>query len=460
MKAQVLYIEDKVRKAELELTSLGDFRYRPGTSIDARTLLHQPHVSLYCLDDQHGQAVFTEAAPGVDVSRGPFMYRTQYSTAQRLLTVDYGTFHDLADAAGDRFQSLIPMYTVGRCGGTVLSRAMSRLDHVLSLDEPDVYNSIVLLRARNGRRDAELVRLLRSSTRLLHNPPPGKNPDTLFLKFRAFPIEVGDLMHKAFPQARNLFLYRNAEAWLRSAGRLAQSVLETPDASATLGSFTKFIRRMDASRQSPTARAKGEKNKDGRGAALSEIEQAMRCTPLVPAYIKRTLRRRLGVFGLARLGLLAAGQKVPILRDRLQDPLEFVHPHISAIPSIKLLALLWLSTMHRYLALHAQGIPILAIRYETLVSNSRSALEAVFDYCGLPREQVSVAVGAFGEDSQKDTLLARDRLRVQDSDLAPDLLLQLHEILAEHPPTVTADFIAPNSLELPFTRGVSVGTAG
>jgi hypothetical protein len=116
---------------------------------------------------------------------------------------------------------------------------------------------------------------------------------------------------------------------------------------------------------------------------------------------------------------------------------------------MKLLALLWLSPMHRYLALHAQGIPILAIQYETLVSATIPALEAIFDYCGLPTEQVTTAADAFAEDSQKNTPLARDRVRTQDlGDLTPELLVQLREVLAEHPPIVIPDFVVPNSLDL------------
>ena len=154
-------------------------------------------------------------------------------------------------------------------------------------------------------------------------------------------------------------------------------------------------------------------------------------------------------FKLLRLFLLAAGQKLPLLRGHWQTPADYLQPHIGAIPSMKLLTLLWLSQMHRYLALHTQGIPILAVRYETLVSATLPALEAIFDYCGIPREQATLAAGAFAEDSQKNTPVARDRLRVHDcGGLTPDLLAQLREILAEHPPIVTPDFVVPSSLEL------------
>ncbi len=452
MEARILHIEDKVSIREFRelghagMSGLSAFRYRPGATIDARTILDQPQITLYCLDDEHGQAVFTEAPQGVDVTQEPFIYPAQFRNAQRLLTVPYGTLHELADTVGDRFETLISMYSVGRCGGTLMSRAMSRVDTVLSLDEPAVYNYIVLMRPRNGRRDAELVRLLRSCTRLLHKPAQ-RNVNTLFLKLNSSVIQAGDLMHQAFPAAKNMFLYRNAETWARSAGRMFQSFLEPEDGNgAKPVPLTEFIHRMDMSRLSPSP----AKKEQTRGKApLADLEKITRTGPLIPAYVKRTLRRHLTGLKLLKLGLLALGQKVPVLRSRWPTPVDYVQPYISAIPSMKLLTLLWLCPMHRYLALHAQGIPMLAVRYETLVSDTLPALEAIFDYCGLPREQVTIAAGAFAEDSQKGTPLARDRVRTRDSgDLTPELLAQLREVLTEHPPTVTPDFVAPNSLEV------------
>ena len=44
-----------------------------------------------------------------------------------LVTGDNGIFvYKLSGSEGDRFRILIPMYSVGRCGGTLLSRALNR----------------------------------------------------------------------------------------------------------------------------------------------------------------------------------------------------------------------------------------------------------------------------------------------------------------------------------------------
>src|SRR5437868_2823111 len=98
MEAKVLQIEDKVKKSELDLARLNDFRYRPeATTIDARTILERPEITLYCLDDDHRQAVFVESPPGLDLSQKPFYFLTQYQNAQRVLTTSYDVLHELAN---------------------------------------------------------------------------------------------------------------------------------------------------------------------------------------------------------------------------------------------------------------------------------------------------------------------------------------------------------------------------
>jgi hypothetical protein len=116
---------------------------------------------------------------------------------------------------------------------------------------------------------------------------------------------------------------------------------------------------------------------------------------------------------------------------------------------MKLLTLVWLSSIHQYLALHAQGIPMLAVQYETLVANPEAALRAIFAYCGLPEDQATVAEGAFAEDSQKGTPLAWEKVgRATRGALAPELVDQLREVLREHPSIQTPDFVVPSSLDL------------
>ena len=459
MEARVLHIEEKIKRGELEVASLSGFRYRTGPTVDAQIILDQPQITLHCLDDEHRQAVFVEAPPGVDVNLGPFISWAQYQNAQRLLTVPYETFCALSDAMGDRFSRLIPMYSVGRCGGTLMSRALNRLDNVLSLDEPDPYNNIVRMRPGNRSRDAELTRLLQASTRLLYKPARS-GVDTLFIKFRPASIQAGDLMHKAFPTARSMFLYRNAEAWAQSAARSIHTVVESanPDAAdadplmqaMSRYDLSKPVQAVAPERVSATATRNGIKASPK---ALQLDGSVNRAFPLLLPYIRRNVRNQMT--GPERLTVLflALARHVPVLRGHFRPPLEYVEPFIHGIPPMKLLTLFWLSPMQRYVDLHAQGISMLAVQYETLVKAPLAALQAIFEYCGLPVEKAALAEGAFAEDSQKNTPLSRDRLRATtNSDLAPELLAQLREVLREHPPITMPDFVVPNSLDLGRAR--------
>jgi hypothetical protein len=449
VQAQLLPIEDKVkRKGDMGLASLSDFRCGAGSTVDARMILDQPQITLYCLDDQSRQAVFVELPGDVELSQRPFMFLTQYEHAQRLLTVSYETLHELAGAEGE-FRRLIVLYSVGRAGGTLLSRSLNRLDTVLSLDEPDVYNNIVTIRPADGRRDAELTRLLRSSTRLLFKPPKA-GVDTLFVKFRSCSIEIGDLMHKAFPQAKVMFLYRNAETWARSAGRSVQSRVESreKDEMADPDPLVDLFRHLDLSNSAQPAEPLSARSPDAHQGKLLGTAKSSPIFPLLPAYIKRIVRSHLTGRDRLTVVWLVIAHRLPVLRHRFCSPIEYLQPYIRAIPPMKLLTLLWLSPMHRYLAMHAQGIPMLAVQYETLISAPEAALRAIFEYCGLPVEQAPHAAGAFAEDSQKDTPLSRDRVRAAKSDFAPELLAQVREVLREHPPTQTPDFVLPGSLDL------------
>jgi len=360
--------------------------------------------------------------------------------------------HRLADAMRDPFNELILLYSVGRCGGTLVSRAVNRLDGVLGLDEPDVYNNIVLMRPRDGSRDVDLTRLLHSCTRLLHRPSR-QDVKTLFIKFRGTSTEIGDLMFKAFPASKGIFLYRNAETWAESAGRALESAAESREnKSAADGDNAGDFFRLFNLAKTPAGSEVNDATKSTarkREQSADKLELLGRVFPLLPPYIRRTLRSRLSGMDFFRLLSLMVAQQIPVVRNHCQTPAEFLAPYVQAIPPIKLLTLLWLSAMHRYLELNAMGIPMLAVSYETLVSAPEAALRAIFEHFELPLERVCVAQQAFGEDSQRGTPLSRERLdRANRKGLTPELREQLREVLREHPPVQMPDYVVPNSLDL------------
>jgi hypothetical protein len=415
MLARILQIEEKVNRHETDIASIDHFRTKPGPMIEAQAILTDPAVTLYCLDEGRREAVFVETPPDVDLMVQPFYFQAQYQHAQRLVTIPYETLHKLADLAGNGFQNLVFIYSVGRCGSTLLSRTLNRISTVYSLGEPDVHTQITALRPRDGTRDADLTRLLRSTTRLLYKPRIPKTT-TLAVKFRAYAIEIADLLYKAFPEAKILFVYRNAETWARS-----------------------YAKAFDVT---------GAAAKDNLKETLQRYPQFLeRTNPLLLEYLRKAIRPRLGPKDFAILLALAAGRRIPLVGRYIPPPVKYLAGFVRSLPPGKLIVQQWLSVMSRYLDLNARGIPMLAVRYEGLVSAPRPALSAIFEHCGLPKGQLPVAEAAFAEDSQRGSNLARERVAAAGrTDLTEEDLAQVREALREDSAIREPDFIVPNTV--------------
>lgn len=225
MSATILNITEKVRQDPTAFVHLSDFRTITGQNIPTHRILQDPTISLYCLDDAHQRAIFVQTPADVNLTQHPFYYQAQFEHAQRLIAVSYTTLHQLAADIPAAGKKLLLIYSVGRCGSTLLSQVFDAIEGVLSLSEPDYFTNMVLMRERNGRRDAELVQLLHSAIALQLKPLPDQTTNTWAahtywaIKFRSSGIEIADLLHQAYPAAKNIFLYRDAIKRTRSEAR-------------------------------------------------------------------------------------------------------------------------------------------------------------------------------------------------------------------------------------------------
>jgi hypothetical protein len=206
--ACLLEIVDKVAPLEFFPSVPANFVLREGGTVPVETVLGAS-VDLYCLDDANRRALFAELPDGADPAGAPFFYLTQYQQAERLYAVPYETVHELAADLPDPDLTLV--YSTGRCGSTLLSRALHQIDSVRSVSEPDVVNDIVMLRHWDGSRDDEYRALLHSCVRLL-----GRDAPHLAIKPRGGGIHVADLFQREFPKSHDVFLYRHAERWMDS----------------------------------------------------------------------------------------------------------------------------------------------------------------------------------------------------------------------------------------------------
>lgn len=223
MDAQRLTIVSKVRGHPVVPVSLSDFQYREAEAVEPQVVLERPFISLYCLDHPNKRAIFVETPSDVDLSAAPFFYQAQYEAAQHLIAVSYDTLHSLASTVQIDPRRIILIYSTGRCGSTLVSRALNQAENVVSYSEPDFYTQIQALRTADGSRDAELSDVARSCTLILCRSGMQRDGAPAWaIKFRSWGIELGDLLYRIFPEAKVIFLYRHAEAWARSFARMAR----------------------------------------------------------------------------------------------------------------------------------------------------------------------------------------------------------------------------------------------
>jgi hypothetical protein len=212
MTATLHEILEKRKSHSAALASVDDFRCRRAGTTDAEAVIRNPAITLYCLDERRGRAVFVETPPRVDVTAHPFYYQAQYTHATRLITVSYDTLHALAGAVEAPPADVIVVFSIGRSGSTLVSRVFAAVPDIASLGEPDVYTHICSARDADGSRDAELRTLIHSATRLIGRA----NGRTLVLKPRSVVVDVADLFAQVYPSAKFIFLHRDLEGWARS----------------------------------------------------------------------------------------------------------------------------------------------------------------------------------------------------------------------------------------------------
>lgn len=220
MNVHVLNIESRRREDPLLIASPADFEFSEGNTVDAQVVIENPNISLYCLDHENQRAIFVETPGDVDLSQAPFYYQAQYEHSVGLFAVPYETLYRLANDIHLDSKRLILIYSVGRCGSTLLSSALNQVEDIVSLSEPDVFTQMVAIREWDGRNDAEVGELLQSCTKVLcKSPEQNRLPFAWAIKFRNFGIEIADLLFRYFPEAKIIFLYRDAETWLISISR-------------------------------------------------------------------------------------------------------------------------------------------------------------------------------------------------------------------------------------------------
>jgi hypothetical protein len=198
---------------------LADFILDQGTKVPADIILKESGWSLYCLDQAARAAVFVKVPIDCNLSATPFMRMAQFQHAANVLLVEWSALAGLAQNC-PLPKNLIFVFNIGRSGTTLVSQMLGHVQGVVSLSEPNAHLDITNSRHAN---DLALTRdLISACTRLLCRQPDGTVPDHLAIKLYSQSLFNCADFHHEFPQAKYVFLYRDAVSWSNSTFKMAR----------------------------------------------------------------------------------------------------------------------------------------------------------------------------------------------------------------------------------------------
>jgi hypothetical protein len=214
------WIYDIVTRRDMRgWANLDDFERGEGRKTEPEIVLTDRRWSLYGLDEERALAVFVDLPESTDLAQSPFAYATQHQQARRLLTMPLDTFERLGECAPP-VEKVVLIFSIGRCGSTLLSHAMNAVPGVWCLSEPDVFSTLIMQHYHSRRRTSfapdQIVRLIRASVRLQFRPPSADAVQVFAIKFRSQALFQASLYHRALPEAACVFLYRDALGWANS----------------------------------------------------------------------------------------------------------------------------------------------------------------------------------------------------------------------------------------------------
>jgi|GEM_PF-4621363 len=217
MKLTRSVVKECLRERAIQVVGPGQFATEPAGEIEDQDLLTDPRYSLYCFDPENDEAIFVECDDPEAVDRSAFYYQGQAEHAKALITIPLARFHELAEQIPWPEKGLIFAHSVGRCGSTLISKALAALPQLHSLSEPDDIEQMVNMRGDNTITKEWLHQNLRAAAKWRCKPRAGGPFEAVAIKPRAEAMALIDDFAVCFPNDRHFFIYRNAISWMATA---------------------------------------------------------------------------------------------------------------------------------------------------------------------------------------------------------------------------------------------------
>ena len=197
------------------------------------------NVSLYQIVAD--KAIFVEVPENIDVWRcenGSFFRQAQFNFALRVITMPISSFNVLGENVGDPKAKLIFVQNTARCGSTLLVRIFENTGRCVAFSEPDALNAVAIYAGVNKWEENKLHQVTKNVVRLLCKPTKKvSNVAAYVMKLTSLSIDGAPVLKEVFPEAIQLFMYRDCLKVAQSLAR-ATEVLPTLKAAYDIAKFS------------------------------------------------------------------------------------------------------------------------------------------------------------------------------------------------------------------------------
>jgi len=215
----------------LSLDDLGCFSLGPAVG-DVRAVIEDTvcNAMPYCICPATRTISIVQHEPGFSPTQAPFMFVGQRQSVKRIVAVPWQQAIDLAESlpeAKDMGPVLLIQMT-GRCGSTVLTKALEWLDvGCQSVSEPDFFAHVHEMLERGLCSREEAVRVLRAAVLMMVHQRRCAHPDkqVVVIKNRTLAPtwRSCELMPEALPEVKQLFQWRTVEDVIGSFNAATES---------------------------------------------------------------------------------------------------------------------------------------------------------------------------------------------------------------------------------------------
>jgi sulfotransferase family protein len=192
---------------------------RVGTLSD-EVFFQNEGYSLYCLGPDKKSFTFVDGSNFDQLRKATFIYQTQYTEARNLLNVPIECLEQRTNKINT---NPIFLFSIGRCGSTLLYHLFQAVEDSLSLSEPDIYFHLYKLLKDKDVTESFVSDISYIATQNLIMGENFRSSTRLIIKHRSQAFPIADLLTARMPGCKKVFLFRNPESWIASVRRTFNS---------------------------------------------------------------------------------------------------------------------------------------------------------------------------------------------------------------------------------------------